>query len=128
VSDIAAEIHLDVQDEEPDLAALERAVLDFRDELLQLDVDRVEQGYGGEAPPGARAGTVAAVGGLIVTLKPTVEAIAALVGMARAWLARGGGGRKVRIELDGDVLELSGTTAKVQEQLATAWIQRHSTR
>jgi hypothetical protein len=117
-----------MQDEQADLAALERTVLNFRDELLQLDVDRVEQGNGGEAPPGARAGTVAAIGSLIVTLKPTMEAVAALVGMVRAWLARGDGGRKVRIELDGDVLELSGTTAEVQEQLAAAWIARHSTR
>jgi len=128
VGDSTAEIHLDIEDEQSDLAALERAVLDFRDELLQLDVDQVEQGQGAEAPPGTRAGTIAAIGSLIVTLQPTVEGIGALVGMIRTWLARGGGGRKVRIELDGDVLELSGTTAEVQEQLAAAWIQRHSTR
>jgi hypothetical protein len=104
---MGASVFVDVHDGDADEAELERAVLQLRTELNELDLDAVPK-PAGEPPPGAKSGANAAVGGLIVTLKPTMEAIAALVGVIQGWLSRGGGGRTVKLEINGNVLELTG--------------------
>jgi len=42
-------------------------------------------------------------------------------------LTRSGGRRTVRLEIGGDVLELTGTTSAVQERLVDEWIRAHAT-
>jgi hypothetical protein len=37
-----------------------------------------------------------------------------------------GGNRTVRLEVDGDVLELTGTTTAVQDRLVDEWIRTHA--
>lgn len=124
---MGAEVFVDIHDGGADDAELERALLQLRAELTELDVDAVVPRPAGEAPPGSRSGAVAAVGGLIVTLKPTMEAIAALVGVIQGWLSRrGGGGRTVKLEIDGNVLELTGASSELQERLADVWIREHA--
>ena len=104
---------------------LERGALRLRDELSALDVDRVEPAPGGPVPDDARSGTTAALGALLVSLHPTVGLLTAVVATVRGWLSRPGAARSVRLEVDGDVLELTGTTTKVQERLAEQWIRAH---
>jgi hypothetical protein len=58
-------------------------------------------------------------------VKPTIEALGLLVGAVRAWLDHGDRNRRMRVEIDGDVLELSGVTTELQRRLADEWIQRH---
>ena len=125
---MGADVFVDIQDGDADDAELEQALLQLRAELTELDVDAVVPKPAGEAPSGARSGAIAAVGGLIVTLKPTVEAIAALVGVVQGWLSRrgGGGGRTVKLEIDGNVLELTGASSELQERLADVWIREHA--
>jgi hypothetical protein len=65
------------------------------------------------------------VGHLIVTLSQTPELLAAFVGAVGAWLS-GRRGRSVKLEMDGDVLELSGISSKQQDQLIDAWLSRHA--
>ena len=63
----------------------------LRQDLLQLDVQDVTALRAGEPPPGARAIDVAAVGGLLVSLSGSAEALRAVVAAVRKWLTRGDG-------------------------------------
>ena len=97
----------------------------LREELLGLDVDDVTRAPGGEAPPGTRAVDVAAVGALLVTLSGAAASINEIVAVVRGWLARGSTPRTVRIEMDGDVLELSGASLAQQDELVDLFVRRH---
>jgi len=101
----------------------------LRRELLQLDVDDVAALRSGPPPPDARAFDAAVVGGLLVTLGQSGPGLAAVVTAIRGWLARGDGVRRtVRIEIGGDVLELSEATAADQERLVGLFVSRHGAR
>jgi hypothetical protein len=99
----------------------------LRRELAQLDVERVQPLSAGEAPPGTRAVDAATVGGILVTLGPAATGLAAVLTAVRGWLARTPGpARTVRVELGGDVLELSQASAGEQDRLIELFVNRHS--
>lgn len=98
----------------------------LRQELLQLDVDNVTVPRDGEAPPGARASSVTAAGALVVALGQSAEGLRSVVSVIKDWLRRGGGaGRTVRMEIDGDVLQLSRASKADQERLIDLFVGRH---
>jgi hypothetical protein len=108
----------DASDEEVD-----RLTGRLREELLELDVDDVRRAAAGEAPEGARGIDPEVLGHLLVTLAPAT--LRAVVGTVRAWLARSAA-RSVRLELDGDVIEVTGVSSADQQRLVDLWIERHS--
>jgi hypothetical protein len=120
-------MRLELAEADADAERLDELSGYLRGELLQLDVDDVTAVRAGPPPPGARAFDVAVVGGLLVRLgDPAVLAV--VVAAVRRWLARGvGPSRTVRMELDGDVLELSSATREDQERLVALFVERHST-
>lgn len=98
----------------------------LRAELLQLEVDDVVALRDGPAPDGARATDALAVGGLLVAIGNS-QAVRSVVAAVRSWLTRTpAGGRKVRLEVGGDVLELSGATSDEQERLVQLFLDRHA--
>lgn len=100
----------------------------LRQELLQLDVEDVRPLPAGAAPPGSRAFDVAMVGGLLVTLGQSAETLGPVVRAIRGWLGRGQETRRtVRLEIGGDVLELSEATAADQQRLVDLFVTRHAT-
>ena len=109
----------------PESDELERLARSLRAELVELDVDAVEPAVAGPAPEDARAVEALMLGALVVRLGRNSEALSSLVRSVRGWL--GDGDRKVRIELDGDVLELTGTSNEERQRLVDAWIDRHAT-
>jgi hypothetical protein len=98
------------------------ATLQLRRELLYLDVEAVEPPSAGEPPPGTRAVELAALGALMVTAAKS-ELLGPVVAAVRAWLA-GASQRTVKLELDGDVLELTGVSSKEQRRLTDEWLRR----
>jgi len=99
----------------------------LRQELLQLDVDDVIALPADELPLGARGLGATTVGGLLVDLGSAAQGLSAVVKAVRAWLKRGRKThRSVRLELGGDVLELSDASAADQDQLVELFIGRHS--
>jgi hypothetical protein len=102
------------------------ATLQLRRELLDLDVEAVELARGGEPPPGTRAVELAALGALVVTVgqSPLLGPVLAAV---RSWLA-GSPQRSIKLELDGDTLELSGLSSNDQRRLVDEWLGRHKSR
>jgi Effector Associated Constant Component 1 len=98
----------------------------LRRELAQLDVERVRPLPAGEAPPGTRGLDVTAIGGLLVTLGQSATGLAAVVTAIRGWLSRTPGpARTVRLELGGDVIELSQASAEEQDRLVELFLSRH---
>jgi hypothetical protein len=112
----------------PDADAEEvaEATLQLRRELLDLDVEAVELPRAGEAPPGTRAVELAALGALVVTVGQS-PLLGPVVAAVRSWLA-GSPQRSIKLELNGDALELTGMSSKEQRQLADEWLRRHESR
>jgi hypothetical protein len=100
------------------------ATLRLRRELLDLDVEAVELPRGGEPPPGSRGVELAALGALAVSFAQS-QMLGTIVAAVRSWLAASRQ-RSVKLELDGDVLELTGVSSKEQRRLTDEWLRRHS--
>lgn len=113
----------------PDADAEELAVLavQLREQLLELDIESAEPATVGPAPPGTRAGEVLIAGALTVMLAQSSGLLTALVEIAKSWVALGGN-RSVKLEIDGDVLEVDGITRSDQRELIQSWIGRHADR
>lgn len=98
------------------------ASLQLRRELLDLDIP-VEVPVAGEPPAGARAVEVAALGSLSVTVvMPGL--LTAVVAVARSWLSVARH-RSIKLEIDGDVLEMTGLPAAERQRLTDEWLRRH---
>lgn len=110
--------------DDPRLDSLTRQM---REELRQLDVADVQAPPSETlAPEGARGIEVAAVGQLLVTILGT-QGLTGILNAVRAWLDRGHDApRSVRVELGGDVLELSGASREEQDRLVAMFLSRHS--
>lgn len=98
----------------------------MRAELLELDVQDVSPLAEGPPPTGARALDAAAVGSLLVAMGHSVNALRSLTASLMSWLSRGSADRSVRIEIDGDVLEITRTSKAHEARLVDVFIQRHS--
>jgi hypothetical protein len=107
-----------------DAEEVAEATLQLRRELLDLDVDAVELPSGGEPPPGTRAVELAALGALVVTIGKS-QLLGPVVAAIRAWLA-GSPQRSIKLELDGDTLELTGLSSQEQRRLTDEWLRRHT--
>jgi hypothetical protein len=124
---VGSELRLQLSEDGADAERLEALTGFLRQELLQLEVENVTRLRAGEPPPGSRMFDVVAVGGLLVSLSRSAEGLRSVVSAVRKWLSRGEGTRRtVRLELDGDVLELSEATAADQERLIGLFVDRHA--
>ncbi len=95
----------------------------LRNELLELDVGTVEPARGGEPPPGSRAVDFVAIGTLVVGIAKT-GLLPPVLGVIHGWLTSNPQ-RRVRLELDGDVLDLTGVSSHEQRRLTDEWLRRH---
>jgi hypothetical protein len=123
---MGSEVRLHLSEDGAGVERIEALTGLLRRELLQLDVDDVAALRAGAPPAGARSFDVAVVGGLLVSLTESAAGLSGVVAAIRGWLSRGGGTRRtVRIEIGGDVLELSEASAREQERLVGLFLSRH---
>ena len=120
------EVRVEVVDGNVDVERLEVLALLLRQELLMLDVRSVEPYGEGAAPEGTRGGLAAVAGVLSVSLAPGLQAIGGVVAVIREWLRRSGSGRSVKVTIDGDVIELTGASDAMQQQLIDTFVRRHA--
>ena len=106
-----------------DAEVVAEAARQLRRELLELDVDSVESLRAEDPPPGSRAVDVSAIGALVVTIAQT-PMLGEIVETVRSWLSRSRQGT-IKLELDGDVLELTGISSDEQRRLTDEWLRRH---
>jgi hypothetical protein len=125
---MGGELRLQFSEEGADDERLAKLTGYLRAELLQLDIEDVNPLPAGEPPPGAKVFGAAAVGALLIALGQSAEGLRSVVSAVRDWLRRDAGAqRTVRLELDGDVLELSRSSAADQERLIDLFVSRHAT-
>ena len=110
---------------EADAEELALLAVDLRGLLLELDIESADPLIRGPAPPGTRAGEMFVVGALTVMLARSKELVAKLIESVQWWVSLGAG-RRVRLELDGDVLEVDGITREDQHKLIQLFIDRHT--
>jgi hypothetical protein len=124
---VADQILVELFDDDAVPEEIDRATLSLREELLGLDdVDDVAGAPAGPAPEGTRGVTLAALGALIVSSGPAVEALGKIVGVLRSWLARSPAPeRTLRITVNGQSIELTPTQAQ-QADLVRAFIDQAS--
>jgi hypothetical protein len=119
-------LRVEVTEDGVDTERLDVLTRYLRAELLELDVDDVTAERA-VPPTGARAVDVAAVGALLVHLGDSAKSLAAVIAAARDWLTRGAGVRRtVRLELDGDVIELSQAGSAEVDRLVDLFVAKHS--
>ncbi|GAA0454618.1 hypothetical protein Ade02nite_03110 [Paractinoplanes deccanensis] len=126
---MAEDLRLYLGEDGADAERLDLLTGQVRDQLRQLDVDDVAPLRADQAPPaGARAMDVGAVGALLVMLGNSATGLREVVTVVRGWLGRGDGTRRtVRLELGGDVLELSEVTEAEQQRLIDLFVRKHGT-
>ncbi|MEV4582629.1 caspase family protein [Nonomuraea jabiensis] len=114
-------LRLQVMDAAADAQELDEATARLRNELLELDVV-AGAAEAGEAAEGTRAVLSFTLGGLVISLVGT-ELLASIVNAVTAWLSRHQH-RSVKLEIDGDVLELTGIPSTEQRELTDVWLRR----
>jgi hypothetical protein len=120
-------VQIELSEEGADAERLDILTGYLRQELLDLDAGQVRPLRAGEVPAGVRAFDVVAVGGLVVSLISS-DALRAVVTTVRNWLARGQSTtHAVRLEIDGDALDLSAASTAEQERLIELFVTRHGT-
>jgi hypothetical protein len=118
---IQLELGPDADDEE-----VAEATLQLRRELLDLDVDSVDLPTAGQPPPGTRGVELAALGALLVSVTQS-QLLAPVLAAVRSWLG-GSPQRSIKLELEGDTLELTGISSTEQRRLVDEWLQRRTPR
>jgi hypothetical protein len=122
-----SELRVQLSESGADAERLDTLTGYLRQELVQLDVGDVTALRAGPPPPGARAIDAIAIGGLLITLTRSAQGVRNVVSAIRGWLAQGDGSKRtVRLELDGDVLELSEVSEKDQTRLIELFVSRHA--
>ena len=76
---MVAEVDVSIAEVGAEPEHLDELTRALRDEILTLDVESVVPRSAGEAPPGTRAVDAAAVGALVVSVGPALDALARLV-------------------------------------------------
>lgn len=99
----------------------------LREWLLPLGIESAGFAAAGQAPAGTRSAGMFVAGALTVMLARSSELFAKLIDVVQSWLSSSGA-RSVKLELDGDVLEVTGITRDDQRELIRAWIYRHTDR
>jgi hypothetical protein len=103
-----------------DATELEHATSQLREELLELDLERVDRPTE-PAPPGSRGRDVAALGTLIVGA--CRGAFGAVLTAVQSWVARLSS-RSATIASDGDSLEPTNASHEDQRRLVESFLAR----
>jgi hypothetical protein len=97
----------------------------LRQQLLELDVQSVDRLVAGGAPPGTRGDPLTLLGCLVVTLMKSPEAVKAVTGAVQSWMAQHQT-HTIELQVDGDVLKVTGPSTVEQQQLIALFVERHS--
>ncbi|MFE9776258.1 hypothetical protein ACFYOV_32290 [Streptomyces sp. NPDC005931] len=122
------ELQILLSEEGSDVEQVAQRTFRLREELLELDVDDVRAVPAQQdAPPGARAVDVAAVGALMVTLGGAATGLGQVVAVIRDWWGRCHGTRpSLRLTLDDDVLEISEASEEQVSEAFDLFVRRHA--
>jgi hypothetical protein len=124
---MGTEMRVQLAEDGADAERIDLLTRRLRDDLRGLGAEVTAATEAGPPPAGTRGFDVAAVGGLLVSLQGTAAGLRPAIEAVREWLSRGHDVRRtVRLEVDGDVLELSHASASDQARVIDFFVDRHS--
>ena len=94
---------------------------DLRRELERLGEVRA----GAAGAPQTRAIDFATLGQIVVTVSGVAGGLVPVVEAVRGWLRARAESRTARLEIDGDVLVVTGLDSDEQQTLIDRWLERH---
>ena len=104
---------------------LEQLTLQLKEDLRELDVDKVHFIRKGDAPTGTKGDDVTRWGSLFVTLAASGGILPSVINTIQSWLTHHEG-RSIRMKIDDDELEVKGMISDEEEhRLIDDWINRH---
>lgn len=125
---MAGDVHIQLSEQDADAERLQLLTSFLREELRDIDGAEPQLQRAGSAPEGTRAVDAVAVGALVVKLLDS-RAVRTVLDRIRSWLGRNATApRSVRLEIDGDTIELASASTEEQQRLLEMFIQRHSPR
>src|SRR6266496_3801762 len=120
------DLRLHLAERGADAERLDHVTRNLRQELASLDVQSVTALPAGPAPVGTRALDAATVGGVLIALGQSTTALQTIITTIRSWLGRGASvQRTVRVEINGDVLELANAASEEQDRLVALRSEEH---
>jgi hypothetical protein len=123
VNESAVQLTIEIAvDQDSDETELGRTSQQLRQDLLRLDVDNVVRAPAAQAPLSAKGGETGISNILILTLSNSTVLVA-IVGTLGAWIKRRGG-RRVRVRLGTNEIEIDNASAEEQAKLIESWINR----
>jgi hypothetical protein len=123
VNESAVQLTIEIAvDQDSDETELGRTSQQLRQDLLRLDVDNVVRAPAAQAPRSAKGGETGISNILILTLSNSTVLVA-IVGTLGAWIKRRGG-RRVRVRLGTNEIEIDNASAEEQAKLIESWINR----
>ncbi|MCK4788601.1 MAG: hypothetical protein KAV87_32970 [Desulfobacteraceae bacterium] len=118
------EIKLSINSHESDGEHLSQLTTLLRDELEQLDIEKITVPSHASQPEGAKSGDVFSWGLLLLTLAASGGVLTTLITALKSWVLRQNE-CNIKIELDGDVLEIKGVDSEEQQRIIERWLARH---
>lgn len=118
------EIKLSINSHESDGEHLLQLTTLLRDELEQLDIEKITTPSHTSQPEGAKSGDVFSWGLLLLTLAASGGVLTTLITTLKSWVLRQNE-CGIKIELDGDVLEIKGVDSEEQRRIIERWLARH---
>jgi Effector Associated Constant Component 1 len=117
-------INIDSSSADDDAEKLAELTDQLREDIQELDVEKVELVRSNEElPKGAKAGDAVAWGSLLVTLAGSSGVIPALINTLQSWFTRHER-RSMTIVIGEDKLEVTDISSDEQKRLIEAWIRR----
>lgn len=125
MDDSLTRLAVQVMVDDSDAEDVARATSQLRQELLGLDVKTVEAPTTHAPPPGSKStADVVTLGALAVNLTDP-QVLGAVITAIKSWLA-GSSRRSIKMEIGGDVLQLTGVSSHEQRRLTDEWLDRHT--
>jgi hypothetical protein len=127
---MGGELRIELGEAGADAARLDALTRQLYQELRTLDVDDISTVAPGGPPARAKGLDAAAVEAILVAVGTALQGLSAAVMLARDWRKREpeGAPRRVRLTINGDVLELPCATPGEEERLVEMFIERHAPR
>ena len=118
------EVKLVIASQDADDELLADLTTNLRDELEQLNVENIQLPVQSNHPQGAKSGDAFTWGQLLLTLAASGGVLTSIIATIKAWLLRQTR-CSIRVEMDGDTLEITGVDSEDQRKIIDQWLARH---
>lgn len=119
---MSEQLRIEVEQVDEDFGSFQRSLDALREDLLLLDVERVEHPAARPAPPGTRAAAVDLVNVLVVTLPAVTPLLERVLHVVRDWQNSPETPHSVFVEIGDKRIKLSDADAAQQGQLLDAFL------